>query len=116
MLQSDGYEAYAAYERAQPKVAWVGCWAHAQRKFDVRELVQRIDAYVKHHNHHAGPFQWTATADSIFRKIERLSKVTSGTPREASLQWQLQNSPAPRQRYLSEWTDARRVSIAMATG
>jgi transposase len=33
VLQSDGYEAYAAYERAHPGVAWVGCWAHARRKF-----------------------------------------------------------------------------------
>lgn len=33
VLQSDGYEAYAAYERAHPEVAWVGCWAHARRKF-----------------------------------------------------------------------------------
>jgi len=47
---------------------------------NVKELVQRIDAYVKHHNRHAGPFQWTATADSILGKIERLSKVISGTP------------------------------------
>ena len=46
---------------------------------NVKELVQRIDAYVKHHNRHAGPFQWTATADSILGKIERLSKVICGT-------------------------------------
>jgi putative transposase len=46
---------------------------------NVKELVQRIDAYVKHHNRQAGPFQWTATADSILGKIERLSKVISGT-------------------------------------
>ena len=46
---------------------------------NVKELVQRIDAYVKHHNRHAGPFQWTATADSILGKIERLSKDISGT-------------------------------------
>jgi len=46
---------------------------------NVKELVQRIEAYVNHHNHHAGPFQWTATADSILAKIERLSKVISGT-------------------------------------
>jgi putative transposase len=47
---------------------------------NVKELVQRIDAYVRHHNRHAGPFRWTATADSILGKIERLSKVISGTP------------------------------------
>ena len=46
---------------------------------NVKELVQRIETYVKHHNRHAGPFQWTATADSILGKIERLSKVISGT-------------------------------------
>jgi transposase len=33
VLQSDGYEAYAAYARAHPEVVWVGCWAHARRKF-----------------------------------------------------------------------------------
>ncbi|MBC8008924.1 MAG: transposase [Burkholderiales bacterium] len=33
VLQSDGYEAYAAYGRAHPEVAWFGCWAHARRKF-----------------------------------------------------------------------------------
>ena len=33
VLQSDGYEAYAAYARAHPAVVWVGCWAHARRKF-----------------------------------------------------------------------------------
>jgi transposase len=46
---------------------------------NVKELVQRIEAYVKHHNHHAAPFQWTANADSILGKIERLSKVICGT-------------------------------------
>ncbi len=33
ILQSDGYEAYAAYARTHPAVVWVGCWAHARRKF-----------------------------------------------------------------------------------
>ena len=33
ILQSDGYAAYPAYVRAHPGVAWVGCWAHARRKF-----------------------------------------------------------------------------------
>jgi putative transposase len=46
---------------------------------NVKELVQRIDAYVKNHTRHASPFKWTAAADSILRKIERLSKVISGT-------------------------------------
>jgi len=33
VLQSDGYEGYAAYARAHPQVEWAGCWAHARRKF-----------------------------------------------------------------------------------
>jgi len=33
VLQSDGYEGYAAYARAHPGVEWAGCWAHARRKF-----------------------------------------------------------------------------------
>ena len=33
VLQSDGYEAYAAYARAHPGVEWAGCWAHARRRF-----------------------------------------------------------------------------------
>lgn len=33
IMQSDGYEAYAAYAQARPAVAWVGCWAHARRRF-----------------------------------------------------------------------------------
>lgn len=33
VLHSDGYEGYPAYVRAHPEVEWVGCWAHARRKF-----------------------------------------------------------------------------------
>jgi transposase len=33
VLQSDGYEGYAAYVRAHPGVEWAGCWAHARRRF-----------------------------------------------------------------------------------
>ena len=46
----------------------------------VRELVQKIDAYVTHYNLHRRPFIWTATADSIFAKLHRLCKVINGTP------------------------------------
>ena len=33
LMQSDGYEAYAAFARSHPGVAWLGCWAHARRRF-----------------------------------------------------------------------------------
>lgn len=38
----------------------------------VRELVRRIDLFLKTYNKDAAPFTWTATAESILRKIERL--------------------------------------------
>jgi transposase len=46
----------------------------------VRELVHKIDQYVIHHNLHRRPFAWTATADSIFEKLQRLCKLINGTP------------------------------------
>ena len=33
ILQSDGYAAYPSFARAHDGVVWVGCWAHARRKF-----------------------------------------------------------------------------------
>lgn len=33
VLQSDGYEGYAAYARSHPDVEWAGCWAHTRRHF-----------------------------------------------------------------------------------
>ena len=45
----------------------------------VRELVQRIEAFVTHYNTTTRPFVWTATADSILAKLERLLKGISGT-------------------------------------
>jgi len=45
----------------------------------VKELVAKIDRYVRSSNTHAQPFIWTATADSIFTKIQRLCERISGT-------------------------------------
>jgi len=45
----------------------------------VKELVEKIDDYVQNSNRRAKPFVWTATADSIFAKIERLCERISGT-------------------------------------
>lgn len=33
LLQSDGYEAYPRYVENHDGVVWLGCWAHARRKF-----------------------------------------------------------------------------------
>jgi len=33
ILHSDGFEAYPAYVRTHAGVVWVGCWAHARRRF-----------------------------------------------------------------------------------
>jgi len=46
---------------------------------NVPDLVARIKTFSTHYNEHATPFTWTATADSILKKIERLCKVISGT-------------------------------------
>ena len=45
----------------------------------VRELVDRIRTFTDQYNPNAGPFTWTATADSILQKIKRLCHRISGT-------------------------------------
>jgi len=45
----------------------------------VKELVDKIDRYVQSSNAHAQPFVWTATADSILAKVQRLCERISGT-------------------------------------
>jgi len=45
----------------------------------VRELVQRIDTFVIRYNRTTSPFTWTATADSILAKLDRLAKAINGT-------------------------------------
>ena len=46
---------------------------------NVPQVIRAIDSFVQHHNEDPKPFVWTATADSIFEKLARLSKVISGT-------------------------------------
>jgi putative transposase len=45
----------------------------------VKELIEKIDQYVRASNTHAHPFAWTATADSILAKVQRLCERISGT-------------------------------------
>ena len=45
----------------------------------VSDLRRQIEHFVAAWNQHPHPFMWTATADSIFAKLERLSKAISGT-------------------------------------
>ena len=45
----------------------------------VRELVEKIDSFVQSSNATPHPFVWTATADSIFAKVQRLCERISGT-------------------------------------
>jgi transposase len=45
----------------------------------VKELVSKIEEYIRQYNRHARPFAWTATADSILQKIKRLSQAISET-------------------------------------
>jgi len=43
------------------------------------DLVRKIDQFVTHYNAHPQPLMWTATADSILAKLERLSRAINGT-------------------------------------
>jgi putative transposase len=45
----------------------------------VKDLTDKIDHFVQHYNPGAEPFVWTATADSILAKLERLCQLISGT-------------------------------------
>jgi putative transposase len=45
----------------------------------VRQLIKRIDHFVTHYNQDFEPFVWTATADSILAKLDRLCARISGT-------------------------------------
>src|SRR5580692_1509298 len=45
----------------------------------VKDLVQKIDHFVTQYNKNCAPFVWTATADSILEKLDRLTSRISGT-------------------------------------
>lgn len=45
----------------------------------VTDLKRKISAFVEQYNRHPKPFMWTATAESILAKLERLCKVIYGT-------------------------------------
>jgi len=45
----------------------------------VKELVTKIEHFVRHYNAHARPFSWVATADSILQKVQRLCEHISRT-------------------------------------
>ena len=45
----------------------------------VKELIGKIDTFVKNYNQDTKPFIWTATAESIFQKLARLCKGIYGT-------------------------------------
>jgi transposase/DNA-binding transcriptional MerR regulator len=45
----------------------------------VHDLVGHIERYIERHNQHPCPFMWTASAESILAKVERISKLISGT-------------------------------------
>jgi putative transposase len=45
----------------------------------VKDLVGKIDHFVTQYNKNCKPFIWTATADSILAKLDRLTSRISGT-------------------------------------
>ncbi|HMK77154.1 MAG TPA: IS630 family transposase, partial [Thermodesulfobacteriota bacterium] len=44
-----------------------------------KELIIKIERFVKQYNLNSRPFAWTATADSILEKIKRLCQCISET-------------------------------------
>lgn len=46
----------------------------------VKELIAKIDHFVAHYNQQCKPFVWTATADFILQKLQRLCSRINGTP------------------------------------
>lgn len=45
----------------------------------VKQLIEKIEQFVKNYNSKSNPFTWTATADSILNKLKKLLKVIHGT-------------------------------------
>jgi putative transposase len=45
----------------------------------VKDLIGKIDHFVTHYNRHCKPFTWTASADEILAKLERLTSRITGT-------------------------------------
>jgi putative transposase len=45
----------------------------------VKELISKIEQFVAAYDKTKTPFQWTATADSILEKLQRLCSQISGT-------------------------------------
>jgi hypothetical protein len=48
----------------------------------VKELIAKIEQFVAAYHKTKAPFNWTATADSILEKLERLCSQISGTGHE----------------------------------
>jgi len=46
----------------------------------VKDLIAKIHRFTHNYNQHCRPFAWTATADSIFQKLDKLCSRISGTP------------------------------------
>jgi putative transposase len=45
----------------------------------VKELIAKIEHFIANYNKGSTPFSWTATADSILEKLQRLCSQISGT-------------------------------------
>ena len=55
----------------------------------LKELVEKIDQFVKTYNQECTTFMWHATAESVFEKISRLCKSISDTEHQGILHYQI---------------------------
>ena len=46
---------------------------------NVKQLIAKIERFVDRYNTNTSPFVWTATADSILEKVQRICSLISGT-------------------------------------
>jgi putative transposase len=84
---------YGTHRRTRVRV-WLASWLNQVERwfglitqrairrgsFDsVPDRKRKINEFVGHYNRHPKPFMWTATAESILAKLERLGKVICGT-------------------------------------
>jgi hypothetical protein len=58
-------------------------------------LIAKIEYFVAHYNAKSKPFRWTATADSIFEKLQNFVKVLLRRDTRAGFAKECLDSPAP---------------------
>jgi hypothetical protein len=62
----------------------------------VKELIAKIEQFLAAYNKTKAPFNWTATADSILEKLQRLCSQISWTGHEPPFPWGFSSKASTR--------------------